>query len=283
MGDLLSGLEEFGFSNVNKLDVFKKEEAADNNAAKKAEHNVVSEADFLFDKSYVCPVCGETFKSKTVKIGKVKLLSADSDLRPKYQLVDSLKYDAVMCPACGYAALNRFFNYMTSIQAKAVKANISAKFKRPEETGDIYTYDDAIMRHKLALLNAIVTNAKFSEKAYTCLKLAWLCRGHYESLDTNAPNYKEEKQKLENLEKDYIQNAYEGFSNAIMKENFPMCGMDENTVTYLVAELARRCGKYEDSLRMVSRILVSREANERIKEKARAIKDRIKEATNASE
>lgn len=280
MGDLLSGLEEFGFTNVNKLDVFQKEEATDNKAGKKVEHNTISEADLLFDKSYVCPVCGATFKSKTVKIGKVKLLSADSDLRPKYQLVDSLKYDAVVCPNCGYAALNRFFNYMTSIQAKAIKANISTKFKHPEETGDIYTYDEAIMRHKLALLNAIVTNAKFSEKAYTCLKLAWLCRGKNESLDTKAPNYKEEKAKLEKLEQEYIQNAYEGFSNAIMKENFPMCGMDENTVTYLLAELARRCGKYEDSLRMISRILVSREANERIKDKARMIKDKIKEETN---
>ncbi len=279
MGDLLSGLEQFGFNNVNKLDVFEKE-STETSEGKIVEKHTVTEADFLFDKSYVCPVCGANFKSKTVKVGKVKLLSADSDLRPKYQLVDSLKYDAVVCPTCGYAALNRFFNYMTSMQARTIKENISTRYKHTAESGDIYTYDDAIMRHKLALLNSIVTNAKFSEKAYTCLKLAWLCRGKCESLTRNDPDYQKEKLELTKLEQEYIQNAYEGFSSALSKENCPMCGMDENTVMYLVAELARRCGKYEDSLRLVSKILVSRDANERIKERARGIKEAIRASQN---
>ena len=126
------------------------------------------------------------------------------------------------------------------------------------------------------MLNAIVTNAKNSEKGYICLKLAWLCRGKREKLSQDTANYQKDKQDLIKLEHDYIQNAYEGFSNALMKENFPMCGMDEYTVMYLLAELARRCGKNEDSLRLVSKILVSREANERIKDKCRAIKEAIK-------
>ena len=52
-----------------------------------------------------------------------------------------------------------------------------------------------------------------------------------------------------------------------------MCGMDEMTVTYMVAELARRIGKYEESSRWVSRVLTSREANDRLKDKARDIKE----------
>ena len=62
-----------------------------------------------------------------------------------------------------------------------------------------------------------------------------------------------------------------------MKESFPLCGMDENTITLLMAELARRIGKIDESSRWVSRILVSRDANERIKEKAREIRELIKE------
>ncbi len=275
MGDLLSGLEEFGLNNVNKLDVFEKEKE-ELRIENRSQKQTVEEVDFLFEKSYICPVCGEDFKSKTVKVGKVKLLSADSDLRPKYQLVDSLKYDAIVCPTCGYAALNRFFNYMTSMQARTIKEKISCNYKHTKETGDIYTYDDAVLRHKLALLNAIVTNAKNSEKGYICLKLAWLCRGKRETLSKDTANFQKEKQELIKLEHEYIQNAYEGFSNALMKENFPMCGMDEYTVMYLLAELARRCGKNDDSLRLVSKILVSREANERIKDKCRAIKEAIK-------
>ncbi len=54
-----------------------------------------------------------------------------------------------------------------------------------------------------------------------------------------------------------------------------MCGMDENTVTYLCADLARRIGKYEESSRLISKVLISRDANERIKNKAREIKELV--------
>lgn len=61
-----------------------------------------------------------------VRTGKVRLVGADSDLRPRYMGVDSLKYDAILCPKCGYAALNRYFNFVMSSQAK----NIKEKFLR---------------------------------------------------------------------------------------------------------------------------------------------------------
>ena len=120
--------------------------------------------DLIFDKTYDCPVCGGKFKAKTVKTGKVKLIAADSDLRPKYQLVDSLKYDVIACTYCGYAALNRYFNYMTSTQARMIKQNISENFNGLTSDGDIVTYDEAITKHKLALANTVVKHAKASER-----------------------------------------------------------------------------------------------------------------------
>ncbi|NLL71959.1 MAG: DUF2225 domain-containing protein, partial [Clostridiales bacterium] len=105
-------------------------------------------------------------------------------------------------------------------------------------------------------------------------------RGKAESLPTDSPNYKEEIEKLAKEENEFITNAYEGFSEAFMKESFPMCGMDENTITLLVAELARKTGKFEESSRWVSKILISRDASERIKEKARDIRDLLKEEKN---
>lgn len=47
---------------------------------------------------------------------------------------------------------------------------------------------------------------------------------------------------------------------------------------YLIASLAMQCGKYEDAVRMVSRIIVSRDANERTKEKARVLKEKLVDA-----
>lgn len=275
MANLFSGLENFGLGELQGLDVYNTGNNDKKDGAKESEKPKITEEDFIFDKTYTCPVCDSEFKSKSIKTGKVKLLGADSDLRPKYQLVDSLKYDAIVCPSCGYSALNRFFNYMTAPQAKLIKEQITVNFRGIENEGEIYTYDEAIARHKLVLVNTIVKKAKNSERAYTCLKLAWLLRGKAETLPADTDNYDQEIARLKSEEDEFIYNAYEGFTTAFSKEMFPMCGMDENTVTYLVADLARRCGKFDEAGRWISRVLIARDANERIKSKARDLKELI--------
>ncbi len=271
MGSLFSGLEKFGLGKLEKLEVF--EEEVKKEESGEAAKPTFSEADFLFDKTFVCPVCDNEFHSRMVRTGKVKLLAADTDLRPKYQHVDCLKYDALVCPKCGYAALSRFFKFMMPAQAKMIRENITANFKGLAGTGSTYSYDDAIERHQLALANTVVKKAKDSEKAYTCLKMAWLCRGKAENLPEDTPDRDAVIKELQQQEGELLENAYSGFESAFSRESFPMCGMDELTVTYLVAELARRIGKYEESSRWVSRVLTSRVANERIKNKARDIKE----------
>lgn len=276
LANLFSGLEAFGLGNLSEMDIYdaKEKEAAKGSA--ETVKDIFSEEDNIFDKSFSCPVCDKEFKTKTVKSGKVKLLNLDTDLRPIYQNMDPLKYDAVVCPHCGFAALNRFFKYVTSAQATLIKKSISASFRGIKESGSVYDYDDAISRHKLALVNSIVKKAKTSERAYTCLKTAWVLRGKAENISTQLPDYKEQIEALAKEEKDFIAKAYDGFDEAFSKETFPMCGMDEITITLLMAELARRIGKTEEAGRWISRVLISRDANERIKQKARDIKDLIR-------
>ncbi len=279
MANLFSGLEAFGLGKMSNLDVYASEDKNDKKSKENgadADKMKIVEADFIFEKGFTCPVCDKEFKSKTIKTGKVKLISADTDLRPKYQHIDSLKYDAVVCPHCGYAALNRFFNYMTSTQAKLIKEQISASFKGLGIEGEILSYDDAISQHKLALVNTIVKRSKLSERAYTCLKTAWLIRGKAETLPNDTPDYNNVIAQLEKEELEFISNAYEGFQEAFTKEMFPMCGMDDNTMTYLVADLARRVGKFDESSRWISKVLIARDANERIKTKARELKELLK-------
>ena len=281
MKGIFSGLEKLGLGKLEKVEVFedtsKKEDETKEGKRKAA---AVTEADFLFEKTFVCPVCDKEFHSKKIRTGKVKLLAADTDLRPKYQYVDCLKYDAVACPHCGYAALDRFFKFMMPAQARLIRENISANFKGLPATENIYTYDDALERHQLALLNTVIKKAKESERAYTCLKMARICRGTAESLPKDMPNQKEQIQDLQSQEKELLENAYTGFEAAFSKESFPMCGMDEITVSYLLAELARRIGRYEESSRWISRVLISREANDRIKNRAREIKELLNKDMN---
>lgn len=286
MTNLFIGLEEFGLGNLSKkIEIYEEKNETDTKQSLLKKPVPITEEEVLFEKTFNCPVCGNDFKSKMVKSGKVKLLTQDTDLRPVFQHVDPLKYDAVVCPRCGYAALNRFFKYLTDTQISLIKSTISASFKGLSGSGDTLSYDEAITRHKLALVNSIVKKSKTSERAYICLKTAWVIRGKIENLSTEEET-SENQMAIKNLQKEeeeFIQKAYEGFNEAILKEAFPMCRMDESTVSLLIADLARRTHKYEEASRWLSKILVSRNSNERIKEKAREIKDLMRESLSKNE
>lgn len=275
MAGLLSGLEQFGLSNLENMDLYESQKKEEKGADGKAAPQKVQEQDFLFDKAFTCPICDKEFKARTVKIGKAKLAGSDLDLRPRYEQIDLLKYDVIMCPVCGYAALSRFFKYVTAPQAKNIKQTISSTFKPQKEEKEIYTYDEALERYKLTLANAIVKQTRPSEKAYICLKTAWLLRGKAEHLDKSLPDYEEQKKQCEEEENEFLRNALEGFLAARQTESFPMCGMDEPTVDYVIAVTAMRFEQYDVSSRLITGILQSTAANPRMKDKARDIKEML--------
>ncbi|MBD5543950.1 MAG: DUF2225 domain-containing protein [Lachnospiraceae bacterium] len=278
MAGLLSGLEAFGLKGMDKVDDIydkaKKEEEA-KRAEEIKKDPVLAEQELLFEKSYTCPICDTEFKSRTVRIGKTKLLGTDLDLRPKYETVDMLKYDVILCPHCGYAALSRYFKFLTAPQAKLIKENISASFKPMKEQGTIYSYEEALSRYKLTLANAIVKRAKASEKAYICLKTAWLLRGQGERLKKEDADYDKKKAELNQEEDEFLRNALEGFLSARQTESFPMCGMDEVTVDYLISVIAMRFEQFDISSRLIASILASHTASPRMKDKARDIKEML--------
>lgn len=285
MAGILSGLEKFGLGNLKNASLYEDTKKGKPEEGAKAAPTI-QESDFLFEKTYTCPVCDKEFKSKTVKIGRAKLKGTDMDLRPKYEHIDLLKYDVIACPTCGYAALSRYFKYMTSAQAKLIKQNISQNYKGKELKGDTITYDEAVERYQLTLANAIVKQARASEKAYICLKSAWLLRGYTESLDEKADDYATKKAELETQENEYLQNAFEGFLAARQSEPFPMCGMDEQTVDYLISVMAVRFEQYDVASKLISTIIASTSASPRMKDKARDLKEiviqKVKEKNSAA-
>ncbi|MBQ6888493.1 MAG: DUF2225 domain-containing protein [Lachnospiraceae bacterium] len=274
MAGLLSGLEKLGLGNLKNASLYEEKKAKTEDGGAKAAPTI-QEQDFLFDKTYTCPVCDNEFKAKTVKIGRAKLKGTDMDLRPKYEHIDLLKYDVIACPTCGYAALSRYYKYMTSGQAKLIKQNISQNYNGKELKGDVISYDEALERYQLTLANAIVKQARNSEKAYICLKSAWLLRGYAESLDESAADYATKKAELEAQENEYLQNAFDGFLAARQSEPFPMCGMDEQTVDYLISVMAVRFEQYDVASKLISTIIASGSASPRMKDKARDLKELV--------
>ncbi len=280
MAGILSGLKSLGLDKLEGLEIFEDEEKKGLKIQKKAEAKeptVLEEKDLIYDKTFTCAVCDKEFSSKIMKTGKAKLIATDIDLHYRYENIDAIKYDVVTCPKCGYSALLRYFPMTTSAQAKLIKANVYGKVKLSPISGETYSYEDMLERYKLALVCSIVKRAKDSEKAYVCLKNAWLLRGYAEELEVKNELTDEQRQELKTQELEYIQNALDGFINAVQRESFPICGMDVLTIDYLIAALAFQVGKDDIAARKVAEILVSNAANERVKNRARELKRMILE------
>ena len=64
-------------------------------------------------------------------------------------------------------------------------------------------------------------------------------------------------------------------TKAVATENFPMCGMDQNTMDLLLAQMSVVLGKYEIASKLVSRLLVSSTVTSNVKEKAYDLKQEL--------
>lgn len=268
----MSGLAGLGLSGLEDMEIYETKKEAEEGPQ---EPQKVEEKELLLEKNYECPVCYKSFSAKAMKTGKAKLVGTDQDLRAKYEGIDAVKYDVVLCPHCGYAAITRFFPHVGSAQIKLIRENISKNVHLTVYNDEIYTYEEAMERYKLALANAVVKRAKASEKAYVCLKSAWLVRGYQEHLTESGEGDTAKLKELKQMEEQYLLNAFNGFVEARQSESFPMCGMDETTVDYLLAVLASRFKKYDVASRLIAGILTSPSANNRMKDKARDLKDQV--------
>ncbi len=273
---IFSGMEDFGLGEMSTKDIFR-DPAAEEKKKKAAEAAAkqIKEEDFLFDKTYECPVCSKSFKEHTLRTGKARLVKTDMDLRPTFEGIEPLKYDVVQCTECGFTALTRYFVPMTVPQRKAILEKITSRYRKPAERKALYSYEDAVGRYKLALVNAIVKNAKASEKAYICLRGGWLARSYAEYLEEQDVVNQTKLAEIKDLENDFLKNAYEGFIGAMQAESFPLCGMDEATVEFLLANLAMRNKQFDVASKLISKLLVSPNCNSRTKDKVRDLKDEL--------
>lgn len=279
--NLFGGLEGLGISGLEGMSLFGNEEKAEEKKeAVKTPEEI--EAEMLFDKTYECPVCGKSHKSRTLRTGKARMLGMDYDLRQKYEGIEPLKYDVVSCVHCGFTATTRYFVPVTPTARKLLTEKIGNNFKPQNEIKGLISFETAVARYKLALVNDMVKNAKASEKAYTCLRAGWLCKSWEESLLQSGSADASKLETAKGLHTEFIKNAYEGFVAAVAKESFPMCGMDEGTVNYLIAALAIETGHYDVSSKMISTILSSVASSSRMKDKARELKEVLHEAVNAA-
>lgn len=232
----------------------------------------MAEKDIVFRKTYKCPICDSSFKSLTVKQGKARPDNTEYDLKVNYKGIEPLKYDVILCTVCGYASLERYYERVSALQRHNIIEKISQGFSTVFEDKDEYSFDDAIVRYKFALMTSTVKQAKNSEMGLLYLKLGWLFRSYARSLDSSNVKKKDELYKLESSS---LQSAYKNFEIARAKEHSPICGMDEVTFDTLLAGLSVKLRKNDEARNYINAILSSRSATSRAKERARDLKEMI--------
>ncbi len=276
----LDGLKKFGLGDLEDEELYedpKKKVVEEKKEEEKKPVVQISEESLLFDKKYECPICDSAFTSKTVRSGKVRVKSQDIDLRNTYAEIDTGKYDIVTCPYCGYSTLIKSYGNLTKFQIDEIKSRISTNYKRQDFSGPVYTYEEARIRYELAIATAMVKKARNSEKAYLCLKMAWVIRGETEHLDSDDPLYAQKKATNDEQEMELLKKALDGFVMARQSETPPIAGMDELTLDYLMGAIAVEVGDTDIANKMISNIILSRTASSRLKEKAKDLKDMLAE------
>lgn len=224
-------------------------------------------ADPLYQVEKTCPICEKKFKATKTR-GQAITVKTDTDFCTHFQELNPYYYAIWVCSNCGYAAHEeRFFSLLESGRNK-LKQFLSGKQVNLDFSGP-RTWDQAVTSHKLAIYYANLISLPSSHIASLELRLAWL--------------YREKEMELE--EKELISRALEDYKTAFMKEQTPIGNLTEVTLTYLIGELLRRIGKYDESLTYLSRVVSNPQAKneKRILDMARESWQTVRDLKKAAE
>lgn len=164
------------------------------------------------------------------------MLKQDADFCTYYKEVNPNYYAVWGCEHCGYAAQDIYFESLTNDAIEKIKSflttrEINIKFQGPRRVGE------AIHAYKIAIFLAELIGQKDSVLGGLYIKLAWLYRE------------KEEGQELKLLER-----ARHHYEQTLNKERLPIGNMTQLSLEYLVGELYRRTGKYEEALSYLTKV-----------------------------
>lgn len=248
-------------------------------------YDVEEEKKYIFTKKLRCTNCGAQFNDLRILSSKLRRKEPDMDLRPRFQFVDSIKYGVTSCPHCGFSTLTKNFEQLPALQQRRIREKITSQFMQREPFhGEVVDYATAMGQYELALICAMVMELSLSEQAYLCLQLSWLIRGRLEEADAEPGLLEEADYKqLKEKEERYYRQAYDSLSKAATKEDFPICGMDQNTFDYLLAVMSFHFKEYDLATRYCGNIVQTRGVSSKLKDKALTLKDDILAAKKAEE
>lgn len=193
---------------------------------------------YTFTVEKKCPVCGET--TRVVKV-KSKLLAehTDEDFCVHYKDFNPYFYKIWFCEHCGFAADEKTFlgsiplTHKRKIQEFLNSRKLGLKFVEERQV------PDAVASFKLAIFYAELTGQSLAKRAGLYLELGWIYRAS------------EEKER----EDEMLERAISLYDRSLMTERYPINGLSDNAVIYLIGALYYRLHDFEKSTQYLSRII----------------------------
>ena len=196
----------------------------------------------LYQVEKNCPICDKSF-TVTKTRGQMIPIKTDTDFCTHYADLNPYYYAIWVCSHCGFAAHeDRFFSLLEP-QREKLKQFLAGRQVNLDLTGP-RTWEQAVTAHKLAIYYASMVTLPASHVASLTLRLAWLYR---------------EKQMVAE-EQEMLQKAIDAYKAAFMKEKMPIGNLSEVTLTYLIGELLRRVGNFEEALSYLGRVVSNPQA-----------------------
>ncbi len=199
----------------------------------------------LYLETERCELCGQPFPATRVRLSQLEVVRRDSDFNVEYRGLNPYFYSVLVCPHCGYAAMDSQFHELMHSEREALKKLLVGRRPALDFSGE-RTWETALAAYKLALFQAERRGGRASAVAGLCLRIAWLFR---------AAGDPREREFLAAALKHYLQ-AYDA-------EPFPIGRMSRHTVEYLIGELHLRLGEPREAVGWFNRIVSEKPEGER--------------------
>lgn len=195
-----------------------------------------------YETEKTCVICSNPFSVIKVR-SRLTLTHQDSDFCTHYKEINPNYYSIWVCPHCGYAGYDAYFEQLPQAGRDKIKKFLASR-EVNVQFGGPRTRDDAIATFKLALFFASLVHYQDSRIATMCLRLGWLYR--------EAEQHDEEMVALDKARQYYEQ--------ALLKERTPIGNMSSITIEYLIGELYRITGKFDEALSYLGKVVGDRQA-----------------------
>lgn len=221
---------------------------------------------FVVEKK--CPICGETTRIVKTK-SKLLVQSTDEDFCVHYKEFNPYYYKIWFCEHCGFAADEKgFLGAVPLAHKRKIKEfldnrELGLKFVEERQT------PDAVASFKLAIFYAELTEQSLAKRAGLYLELGWIYRDSGEA----------------DREKEMLEKAIALYDRSLMTERYPINGLTDNTVIYLIGAIYYRLQDYEKATQYLSRIIGDqkiRDEDIKLYKRARDLWQNIREFTKGS-